>query len=211
MQRNIMSIRSSQSLVLPDGRLLGYAEFGHPTGSPLLYFHGFPMSRLEGWMTDKVARRQHIRVISVDRPGYGLSTFQPHRRITDWPADVQALASQLDISRFAVLGMSGGGPYALACAHSLPQEMLSAVGVMCGAPPVRRISINCSLCPSFLRQLNSRATCLCGSFVRGFTDNKGCSGRLALISCRGGRAGPTGQLGIALACSGSCQMRWWVL
>lgn len=66
-----------------------------------------------------------------DRPS-GSPTFQPNRRITDWPADIQAFVSHVRVSRFAVLGGSGGGPYALACAHALPKEMLSAMGVMAG-------------------------------------------------------------------------------
>lgn len=124
--------RDSQTLTLPDGRTLGYAEYGHPEGRPLFFFHGFPGSRLEAAGTDKIARRRRLRVISVDRPGMGLSTFQPQRRITDWPADVAALARHLDLPRFAVMGGSGGAPYALACAHALPRETLTAVGVMAG-------------------------------------------------------------------------------
>lgn len=53
----------------------------------------------------------------------------------DWPADVEALVRHLGLSRFAVLGGSGGGPYALACAHALPHEMMSAVGLLASAPP----------------------------------------------------------------------------
>lgn len=125
----------NQTLNLPDGRVLGYAEFGHPEGTPVLWFHGFPSSRLEAWGADKVARRRRLRLIAIDRPGFGLSTYQPGRRITDWPADVLAFANHANLKRFAVLGGSGGGPYALACAYKLPREMMTAVGVMAGAPP----------------------------------------------------------------------------
>ena len=79
--------------------------------------------------------RHGLRVIAPDRPGFGLSSFQAGRRISDWSADVHALASHLRLSRFAVLGVSGGGPYAVACAHGLPQDMLSAVGVLAGSGP----------------------------------------------------------------------------
>lgn len=127
--------RDSRTITLPDGRLLGYGEFGHPNGYPLLFFHGFPASRLEAWGADRIARRNRLRVIALDRPGFGLSTFQPGRRIIDWPADVLAFAKQANLERFAVMGGSGGGPYALACALKLPSEMMSAVGVMAGAPP----------------------------------------------------------------------------
>lgn len=130
-----ISTPENQTLSLPDGRVLGYAEYGCPTGFPLLFFHGFPSSRLEAWVASNIAGRHRIRVISLDRPGLGLSTFQPHRRITDWPADVQVFARHMGLTRFAVLGGSGGGPYALACALALPPEMLSAVGIMSGAGP----------------------------------------------------------------------------
>ncbi|KAJ5584491.1 uncharacterized protein N7459_004291 [Penicillium hispanicum] len=78
---------------------------------------------------------QHLRVITPDRNGYGLTTFDSRRVILDWPADVQVLAHNLDIKRFAVLGGSGGSPYALACAYLLPKEIISAVGIMAGAGP----------------------------------------------------------------------------
>ncbi len=130
-----MTARDSQVFALPDGRVLGYAEYGHPEGSPLLFFHGFPSSRLEGRGIDAIARRRRLRVIAPDLPGFGLSTFQPNRRIVDWPADVRALADHIKLKRFAILGGSGGGPYALACAHALPREKLSGLGVISGAPP----------------------------------------------------------------------------
>lgn len=100
-----------------------------------MFFHGFPSSRLEAKPVDNIASHLNFRIISPDRPGFGLSTFQQNRSFMDWPADVQALARHLGISRFALLGGSGGGPYALACAHALPREMLSAVGILAGAPP----------------------------------------------------------------------------
>jgi pimeloyl-ACP methyl ester carboxylesterase len=128
-----MGQSDSQTLVLPDSRTLGYAEYGNPNGKPLLYFHGFPSSRLEAYALDSIAFRRDIRLLALDRPGFGLSTHDQRRHINDWPTDVQTFASKLGLSRFAVLGVSGGGPYALACARQLPSEMLSAVGVLAGA------------------------------------------------------------------------------
>jgi pimeloyl-ACP methyl ester carboxylesterase len=101
---------------LPDGRLLGYAESGAPAGRAVLYFHGHPGARLEAGFLADPATRANVRLIGVDRPGMGLSTYQPGRRLLDWPADIAALADALAIERFAVVGLSGGGPYALACA-----------------------------------------------------------------------------------------------
>jgi len=125
--------KDDETFTLPSGRVLGYAEYGCPTGYPLLFFHGFPSSRLEGRGLAQIGHQRNLRIISPDRPGFGLSTLQPNRRITDWPADIESLAKHLKMSRFAILGGSGGGPYALACAHSLPRGMMSAVGVMAGA------------------------------------------------------------------------------
>ncbi|KAE9402671.1 alpha/beta-hydrolase [Gymnopus androsaceus JB14] len=123
--------RDSQTFSLPDGRLLGYAEYGPPSGYPLMFFHGFPSSRFEASVLDPIARCRNIRIIAPERPGFGLSTFQPRCRVTDWPADIQSLADHLELTRFAVLGGSGGGPYALACA--MPNAV-SEWNVVCSPP-----------------------------------------------------------------------------
>ena len=80
---------------------------------PIMFFHGFPGSRLRASsIGHEAAARAGVRVIAPDRPGMGLSTFQPGRRIVDWPGDVAALADALGLPTFAVAGVSGGGPYA---------------------------------------------------------------------------------------------------
>lgn len=127
--------RESQTICLPDGRTLGFSEHGRSSDYPLLFMHGYPGSRLETLGMDKIAQRHNIRIITPDRNGYGLTTFDPKRTIIDWPSEIQALAQHLGLTRFAVLGGSGGSPYALACAYRLPTEMLSAVGIMGGAGP----------------------------------------------------------------------------
>jgi pimeloyl-ACP methyl ester carboxylesterase len=125
-----------QQIRLRDGRALAYDEHGVTGGRPLLYFHGSPSARTEAMLFDlpAVAARLGIRLIVPDRPGLGLSDYQPGRRITDWPADVVALAETLGIDRFGVVGFSGGGPYALVCARLIP-ERLTAVGVVSAAAP----------------------------------------------------------------------------
>jgi pimeloyl-ACP methyl ester carboxylesterase len=130
-----MASTHDQRITLRDGRTLGVAGYGDPGGRPLFYFHGFPASRLEAALTDAAAARLGIRVIAPDRPGLGRSDFQPGRAIADWPADVAGLADALGLGRFAVLGVSGGAPYALACAAKIPQR-LDAVGVVGGLGPV---------------------------------------------------------------------------
>jgi pimeloyl-ACP methyl ester carboxylesterase len=126
--------RLDQTVRLADGRLLGYAEFGDPNGRPLFYFHGSPGSRLEGRLSGLEAERRGIRLIAPDRPGFGLSDPKPGRSIPEWPDDVVELADALSLERFAVMGGSGGGPYAAACALRTP-ERLTAVGIVSGVGP----------------------------------------------------------------------------
>jgi pimeloyl-ACP methyl ester carboxylesterase len=120
---------------LPGGRALGYAEYGDPGGTPALYFHGTPSSRLERQPDEGIALGLGARIIAVERPGYGLSDFQPGRRMLDWPADVAAFADTLGLGRFAVIGYSGGGPYTAACAYAIP-ERLTAVALVSSPSPV---------------------------------------------------------------------------
>ena len=104
------------SVPLPDGRVLAYEEYGVPTGFPILSFHGGLSSRLDAAPAHEAAVATGVRLIAPDRPGMGLSTYQPGRRLLDWPADVAHLADALGIERFAVMGWSAGGPYAAVCA-----------------------------------------------------------------------------------------------
>lgn len=126
--------KENQTFTLSDGRLLGYAEYGDPKGKPLLYFHGWPSSRLRGESFDTAAKNAKARVISIDRPGYGLSTFQKNRTLLDWPRDVVELMDFLKIKTFSVMGVSGGGPYAAAVAYKIP-ERLYKVGIVVGLAP----------------------------------------------------------------------------
>lgn len=126
--------RETQTLSLRDGRLLGFAEYGTADGEAGFYFHGHPGSRLEPRFAAGAAVDAGVRIVALDRPGYGLSDFQPGRRILDWPRDVAEAADVLGLDRFWVLGASGGGPYALACAHELPARV-TRVGVISGVGP----------------------------------------------------------------------------
>jgi pimeloyl-ACP methyl ester carboxylesterase len=78
---------TDQTIRLRDGRRLGYAEWGDPGGRPLLYFHGWPGARVEGSLADEAAKARGVRLIAVDRPGMGLSDFQPRRTLVAWPDD----------------------------------------------------------------------------------------------------------------------------
>ena len=132
-----MADRINQQIELKDGRSLGYAEYGAPDGKPVFYFHGFPGSRLD-WPfsdADDSAAQLNARIIAVDRPGMGLSDFKHGREILDWPDDVVELADKLQLDRFAVLGISGGGPYAATCAYKIP-ERLTATAIVSSMGPL---------------------------------------------------------------------------
>ena len=129
----------NQAITLQDGRTLGYAEYGDPEGRPVFLFHGQPGNRLFH-PPEVITRSCNVRLIVPDRPGYGLSTFQPNRKIIDWVTDVQQLADDLQIVSFPVIGYSAGGPYALASAAFLPDQ-ISSVVLISSAPPMVELEL----------------------------------------------------------------------
>ena len=128
---------AGKTIQLSDGRILAYLDTGDPDGRPVFYFHGGPGSRLQGLLFDELNQQLGIRMIAVDRPGYGLSDFQEDRTYLDWPDDVGELADHLGIDRFAVLGWSSGGPHAAAVAHGIPQR-LTVAAIVAGEGPYAR-------------------------------------------------------------------------
>ena|SRR5215469_9715262 len=125
MKRADAIVKTDQTIQLPDGRTLGFAEYGSAEGQVLVYCNGYPGSRLEAVTLAAHAAEAHIRVLGLDRPGFGRSSFQDHRSFLGWTQDLVALVERLGIDRFAVLGTSGGAPYALACAYQIPELLLS--------------------------------------------------------------------------------------
>jgi len=128
------SAKENQQMRLRDGRRLGFAEYGDPDGIPFFYFHGWPSSRLEARAAEASAERLGVRLIAPERPGYGLSGFEPHRTLKSWKDDVSELADHLGLRSFGVLGISGGGPYAAACAALIPNR-LTSVSLVCSLGP----------------------------------------------------------------------------
>ena len=126
-----------RQLLLGDGRRLGWDEYGSPDGLPLLYCHGFPACGREARLLHDAAFPCGIRIIAPDRPGFGASDFRHDRTLLDWAGDLAALADHLGLERFALLGVSGGGPYALAAARRLGPR-LSALALVGGLGPVDR-------------------------------------------------------------------------
>jgi pimeloyl-ACP methyl ester carboxylesterase len=124
-------------ITLRDGRALAYVERGDPQGLPVVYCHGVPSSRAEADVHGHAATLTSlgVRLIVPDRPGVGDSDEQPNRTVVDWADDVRDLASQLGLGSFAVVGASGGAPYALACGVRL-RENVCAVGIVGGIAPL---------------------------------------------------------------------------
>lgn len=114
-----------------------YGDYGDPHGVPVMYFHGWPSSRLQGRQIHEVAVEKGIRLIAPDRPGIGQSDFVEGRVLKDWPQVVNDLADHVGWERFGVMGVSGGGPYALAAARWLPERVTRA-DVICGAVPLAK-------------------------------------------------------------------------
>ncbi|VAW79180.1 Alpha/beta hydrolase fold [hydrothermal vent metagenome] len=127
--------KTSLTFRLPDGRQLGYAQYGSTGGAPFFYFHGMPGSRYEARLLEASARDLDLCICAVDRPGYGLSDFYPDRSLTRWADDIVCLADALGIDTFGIIAVSGGGPYALACAHEIPAR-IRTMGIVCGLGPV---------------------------------------------------------------------------
>lgn len=126
---------SETAMVLKDGRTLGYAEYVDPKGTPIMLFHGMPGSRLAGKIFDQVAQAQQVRLLIADRPGYATSSAVHHGTLLGFVNDVSDLADALQVESFAVLGVSGGAPFALACAAKIPQRV-SCCGLMSAVGPL---------------------------------------------------------------------------
>lgn len=124
-----------RTILLADGRRLGFAEYGDRSGQAVLGLHGTPGSRLMFALADQPARRQSVRLIAPDRPGFGLSDPMPTRRYLDGAADLEELLDQLGQDRVTLVGVSGGGPYALAAAAHMPARVTQAI-VVSGVAPV---------------------------------------------------------------------------
>lgn len=143
-----MAFREDIQLTTQQGTVVSFAEYGEPEGRPVFFFHGWPCSRRQARLLHGPALKRGLRIIALDRPGIGQSTFVPDRKLLDWPPLLEQIAERLLIDRFSVLGLSGGGPYALAAAFALP-DRLAAAGVICGAPPLAIFDDRSDLHPAY--------------------------------------------------------------
>ncbi|WP_108672395.1 alpha/beta fold hydrolase [Peribacillus acanthi] len=136
------------TLQLKDGRKLGYIEYGDRSGYPVMFFHGTPGSRILFLEDSELAIAAGIHLISLDRPGYGISDPKHNRTILEWADDIREVASLLKLTRFSIIGVSGGGAYAAACGYKLPDLLdsvalvSSAVPFINGKPPKKMMTAN---------------------------------------------------------------------
>ena len=134
MPRATASPRVDRTIRLGDGRQMAYAEWGDLAGRPLVFLHGTPASRLL-CLDEEATEAAGVRLLTVDRPGYGLSDPQPGRTVLGWVDDFVELAGRLDLMPCPVVGWSGGGPYALALGFRLPDRITRVGFAAASGPP----------------------------------------------------------------------------
>lgn len=117
------------------GERIAWNEYGDPGGGVMMFYHGWPSSRLQARAVHHLASERGIRVIALDRPGMGQSTLVRGRRLEDWGSLIEEFANAHCIGRFAQLGVSGGGPYVLPCVERMPDRVAGSA-VLCGAVPL---------------------------------------------------------------------------
>ena len=118
-------------------RRLGFAEFGPADGRPFVWLHGTPGARRQIPQSARVvAEERGVRIVGIDRPGVGSSTPHRYGSLLDFTTDLAKVADHLGIERFGMIGLSGGGPYALASCYALP-DRIAVAGVLGGVAPAR--------------------------------------------------------------------------
>jgi pimeloyl-ACP methyl ester carboxylesterase len=134
---DVIAPRVEGTVGLGGGRRLGFAEFGPPTGRPVVWLHGTPGARRQIPAEARAfAEAEGLRIVGIDRPGIGSSTPHLYGSIADFAADLDIVADRLGLDRMVVIGLSGGGPYALAAGALLPHRV-AAVGVLGGVAPTQ--------------------------------------------------------------------------
>ena len=137
IEPELIKPRLEGTVGLDDGRRMGFAEFGDPRGRAVVWLHGTPGARRQIPHEARVyALSNGIRIVGVDRPGIGSSTPHLYPEILAFAADLESIAAALGIDDMAVIGLSGGGPYALAAGARMPARV-RAIGVLGGVAPTQ--------------------------------------------------------------------------
>jgi len=117
-----------------DGRTLAFVQRGAEDGVPVIVCHGTPGSRRSRHPDPEMYRRHGVRMVAYDRPGYGASDPNIGRSVADAASNIEAIADELGLDRFAVVGGSGGAPHALACGALLEERVLRVGALVTPAP-----------------------------------------------------------------------------
>jgi len=141
-------LTDNQRIKLADGRRLAWAEYGDPGGSTVVYCHGLPGSRKEAALAHTAANRAAVRLIAPDRPGFGHSSRNPGGDFAGWTDDLAQLLDTLGLERVALLGVSGGGPFAVAASVRVPTRIralalvasFASLGELARLHPAHRIA-----------------------------------------------------------------------
>lgn len=128
------SVDVEKGVTSVEGRPVGFRLYGPRTGSPVAMHNGTPGTSMLSPHHVAAAERAGVRLLVIDRPGYGASTRQPGRLVVDVVTDLSRIVDDLGWDRFAVWGGSGGAPHALACAAALPQRVTRCASVVGPAP-----------------------------------------------------------------------------
>ena len=118
---------------LRNGNNIGYAIYGNKKNFPIFYFHGWPGSRFE--LKNIPLKKKKCFIIALERPGYGISDPISKFKILDWPKIVLEVANKLKIKKFSIIGVSGGAPFALACANTIKNKRLKSIAIVCALAP----------------------------------------------------------------------------
>ncbi len=137
---------SDGTLRLPDGRAFGYQLGGAATGTPILVLHGTPGSRFKFAATDAPARALGQRIIALDRWSYGNTDAHPAPALDAFAADIAHVMDHVGAPRFAVMGVSGGGPYASAVAALLPNRV-TALALVAPVGPMANMGYGRAVTP----------------------------------------------------------------
>ena len=133
-------LEKKSSIKLRNGKHIGYETYGNKNNFPIFYFHGWPGSRFE--LKNIPLNKKKCYVIALERPGYGISDPIANFKILDWPNIVLEVANILKIKKFSVIGVSGGAPFALACAYLIKRKRLKSVAIVCGLAPHKAKGMN---------------------------------------------------------------------
>ena len=146
MSKATASPKVDRAMRLQDGRVMGYCEWGDLEGRPVVLLHGLLGSRLF-CPNEEATEAAGVRLLTIDRPGYGRSDPRPDRTLLDWADDYLELAGQLDLPPCPVVGWSAGGSYALALGFRAPDLVLT-IGLAASRGPIDQV-------PGFLDELST--------------------------------------------------------